>query len=64
MILQGEAQFMDQGRRTEHQRHFAGHGAEESSVWDTLSRIFTFGCIETNHNNGNNGNNKERRGTR
>lgn len=60
MILQSEAQFMDQGRRTEHRQRQYGGQAEENSVWDTLSRIFSFGCIETNHNNGN----RDRRGTR
>jgi len=28
-----------------------GGGGGDDSVWDKLSRIFTFGCIETNHNN-------------
>jgi len=54
MMFQSEAQFLNNygGRRTVNDgRHFTGRpAAEESSMWDKLSRIFTFGCIEANHN--------------
>ena len=51
MILQSEAQFLDSyGRRSERRM---GHSntSEGNSMWDKLSRIFSFGCIETSHNN-------------
>ena len=51
MILQSEAQFLDNyGRKTEVQRRTYSHATEPDSLWDKLSRIFTFGCIEANHN--------------
>ena len=53
MMFQSEAQFLDNyGRHTEQVRgRFANQQGSDDSVWDKLSRIFTFGCIETNHNN-------------
>lgn len=52
MMFQSEAQFLDNyARHSEQVRgRFAQQGGDDS-VWDKLSRIFTFGCIETNHNN-------------
>ena len=53
MILESEKQFLDNyGRRTEIERRTMHGGVvQEESMWDKLSRIFTFGCIETSHNN-------------
>lgn len=55
MILESEKQFLDNyGRRTEIERRTMHGGVvQEESMWDKLSRIFTFGCIETSHNNNN-----------
>lgn len=47
MLLQSESQFMkDDNRRDSHRDNLN----EDNTIWDKLSRIFTFGCIETNHN--------------
>ena len=51
MILESEKQFMnDYGRRTEIERRTLQAPEDSESMWDKLSRIFTFGCIETSHN--------------
>ena len=62
MMYQSEAQFLDGyggrgrlggGRFSEgaQNRYFGNKtGGEGDSMWDKLSRLFTFGCIETNHN--------------
>ena len=51
MILESEKQFMnDYGRRTEIERRTLQAPEESESMWDKLSRIFTFGCIETSYN--------------
>lgn len=41
------------GRKTEVQRRTYSHATEPDTLWDKFSRIFTFGCIEANHNNNN-----------
>lgn len=53
MIFQSEAQFLDNygARRSERPMRLKNGQIEENSIWDKLSRIFTFGCIETSHNN-------------
>lgn len=57
MILESEKQFLNNyGRRTEiDRRSVPGGNVQEESMWDKLSRIFTFGCIETSHNNNHGG---------
>ena len=59
LILQSESQFMDNyGRKTEReigrQTHYSTRSAGEDSMWDRLTRIFTFGCMETSHNQAKN----------
>ena len=53
MILQSEAQFANNLGRRSARTHFNPNASasEENSIWEKLSRIFTFGCIETSHNN-------------
>ncbi len=58
MMFQSEAQFLDnygQGRKSEMPLgRFNQNGTadgEDNTIWDKLSKIFTFGCIETSHNN-------------
>ena len=54
MILQSEAQFLDSyGRRSERRMRHSANNEGDGSLWDKLSRIFSFGCIETSHNNNN-----------
>jgi len=52
MLFQSEAQFLENygGRASEIPTRFKNGQMEENSIWDKLSRIFTFGCIETSHN--------------
>ena len=47
LMMQSEKQFIEEygNRRTK-----ADTNASEESIWDKVSRMFTFGCIETNHN--------------
>lgn len=50
MMFQSEAQFLDNyGERPI--GRFNGQSNQENTMWDKLSKIFTFGCIETSHNN-------------
>ena len=55
MMYQREAQFLESyGRERQTQNQFNGFNQKpepSDSLWDKLGRIFTFGCIETNHNN-------------
>jgi len=41
---------MDNYSRRSVKPQFNGRITDENTIWDKLSRIFTFGCIETSHN--------------
>ena len=53
LIFRSESQFNqaaygNSGARQS--KNYEGNIPDENSFWDKLSRIFTFGCIETSHN--------------
>lgn len=51
MMFQSEAQFLDNYGERPIGRFNGQQSNQENTMWDKLSKIFTFGCIETSHNN-------------
>jgi len=51
MMFQSEAQFLDNYGERPIGRFNTQQNNQENTMWDKLSKIFTFGCIETSHNN-------------
>ena len=47
LMMHSERQFLDDYARND-KRNTSYQS--DNTIWDKLSRIFTFGCIETSHN--------------
>ena len=51
LIMRSESQFNNSGYGNNGSRQVKNYEVpDDNSFWDKLSRIFTFGCIETSHN--------------
>ena len=50
LMMQSERQFIEEYGRGKGNMRGGTQPQEEETVWERFSRMFTFGCIETNHN--------------